>query len=205
MAKRPSSQTAHRGTNRFPISFRIGVDLKNQMNEAAKASGRSIAGEAEMRIERSFHDQQLLIEAMRMMWGDETAGFMLELGDIVSAIARYRHFVLQLGDTPAFEHPWRYQKIAEAIAEVIERHRPAGEVTDPGLPLAVVSIDPRLLQTEEQQAHLRGIVEHETARERDIGRVLARQRLGTVTHTAHATIGATGQVGADAPQKKRRA
>lgn len=45
---------------RFPLSLRTTKDVRDQLEAAAKRSGRSLAQEVEFRLERSFHEEDAL-------------------------------------------------------------------------------------------------------------------------------------------------
>ena len=71
---------------RYPLNMRTTFELRRDLEVAAKASGRSLAQEAEYRLERSFLGQQGVFDAMEFGYGRGTAGILLILGDLMNLI-----------------------------------------------------------------------------------------------------------------------
>lgn len=71
---------------RYPLNMRTTFELRRNLEAAATASGRSLAQEAEYRLERSFLSQQVLFDAMEFGYGQGTAGILLILGDLMNLI-----------------------------------------------------------------------------------------------------------------------
>jgi hypothetical protein len=71
---------------RYPLNMRTTFELRRDLEVAAKASGRSLAQEAEYRLERSFLGQQGVFDAMEFRYGQGTAGILLILGDLMNLI-----------------------------------------------------------------------------------------------------------------------
>jgi hypothetical protein len=57
---------------RYPLNMRTTFELRRDLEVAAKASGRSLAQEAEYRLERSFLGQQGVFDAMEFGYGRGT-------------------------------------------------------------------------------------------------------------------------------------
>jgi hypothetical protein len=59
---------------RFPLSLRTTKELRQRLEKAATSSGRSLAQEIEIRLERSFHQEETVAitvrEVLEMMRGD---------------------------------------------------------------------------------------------------------------------------------------
>ena len=71
---------------RYPLNMRTTFELRRNLEAAATASGRSLAQEAEYRLERSFLSQQVMFEAMEFGYGQGTAGILLILGDLMNLL-----------------------------------------------------------------------------------------------------------------------
>jgi hypothetical protein len=76
MAKAPKAPKAEGGASRIPLMVRTSPAFRAQLEEAAAASGRSLAQEAELRLERSF-ELVSMIETMAKSSGD-MAGKIIE-------------------------------------------------------------------------------------------------------------------------------
>jgi hypothetical protein len=65
---------------RVPMSFRVPPELKLTMDRAAGKTGRSVAQEIELRLERSFQNEKLAPQLLAAMYGPLVAGLVLFLG-----------------------------------------------------------------------------------------------------------------------------
>jgi hypothetical protein len=65
---------------RHPLGIRTTKALREALLSASRASGRSLAQEIELRLERSIEDQQRLGEALELAFGRETAALVLAMG-----------------------------------------------------------------------------------------------------------------------------
>jgi predicted transcriptional regulator len=63
--------------------LRVTPELKQRLDAAAEASGRSQSQEAEFRLERSFDRTDLLAEVLTLAYGEEAAALLREAGDLV--------------------------------------------------------------------------------------------------------------------------
>ena len=72
--KSPRGRPSHRGRpkkgqepgERVPLSLRVTPSTKEGLDRAAEENGRSRSQEAEMRLERSLHDDRLLSEMRKL-------------------------------------------------------------------------------------------------------------------------------------------
>src|SRR5262245_9556776 len=71
---------------RVQLSFRITPELKRRLGETAEHNGRSQSQEAELRIERSFAREDLLVDALYLRYSREAAGIVLAVGEIMNAV-----------------------------------------------------------------------------------------------------------------------
>jgi hypothetical protein len=65
---------------RVPMSFRVTPGFKVKLDRAAKESGRSLAQEIELRLERSLDEERHLTDALELGFGRQVAGLMLAIG-----------------------------------------------------------------------------------------------------------------------------
>jgi hypothetical protein len=77
--RRPRKQQSEPG-KRFPLNMRTTREVREQLEAAAKASGRSLAQETEHRIARSFERQGLLHEVLELSFGSVLGGLLLMAG-----------------------------------------------------------------------------------------------------------------------------
>src|SRR5262245_20703 len=105
---------------RYPLNMRTTKELRDKIEEAAMASGRSLVQEVEFRLERSFQQQEIEKELERKLkaqaddilqgwrkelrqWGDE---MKREMGVAEEALAqRANKPKLSLPDLPRFAGP----------------------------------------------------------------------------------------------------
>jgi hypothetical protein len=74
---------------RVPLSLRVTPEFKERLDAAAEQSGRSQSQEAELRLERSFDRQDLLLDVLVMTFGSkQTAGLVILLGMVMEAAAQ---------------------------------------------------------------------------------------------------------------------
>ena len=62
------------------MSFRVTPGFKAKLDGAAKESGRSLAQEIELRLERSLDEERHLTDALELGFGRQVAGLMLAIG-----------------------------------------------------------------------------------------------------------------------------
>src|ERR1700730_1600545 len=65
---------------RVPMSFRVTPGFKAKLDRAAKDSGRSLAQEIELRLERSLDEERHLTDALELGFGRQVAALMLAIG-----------------------------------------------------------------------------------------------------------------------------
>jgi hypothetical protein len=122
---------------RFPLNMRTTFDVRRHLEESAKASGRSLAQEAEYRIERSFLDQKLMIEALELTYGRELSGILMMLGEAMMMTGRQAGFSATStleGSQNWFENGYAFQQAEQAAVAMLEAVRPAGEIIPPTVP-----------------------------------------------------------------------
>lgn len=133
-AGRPT--TAAKEGEKATLGIRASARLKGQLMAAAAVTGRSLSAEAEIRLEQSFEEQRHLLHALAAVFGDRIAGLLLEIGAVLDAIARHRSFrAHSIGpQADLTDDPFRYDQAMQAVARLLERARPPGDIRSPELP-----------------------------------------------------------------------
>lgn len=113
------------------LSIRASAGLKEQLDEASKAAGRSLSQEAELRLEHSFRNQRILIDALALTYGRVVAGLLLEAGDLLVEAGRTVGFkatgTLE-GAENWLAHPLAYNEAITALGAILDASRPPGEI-----------------------------------------------------------------------------
>jgi len=122
---------------RVQLSFRVTPTIKKQLDEAAEASGRSLAQETELRLETSFRDRQLLEEALALAFGRETAAVLLTLGKINEQAEDQSLWVLALAGRDAelnadwIAHGFINHQVIDGMIRALEALRATGDASPP--------------------------------------------------------------------------
>ena len=134
---------------RVGLSLRVTPEMKRLLDAAAASSGRSLSQEAEVRLEQSFRDEDLLPQILDMAFGPQTAGLLLLLGQCVRRVENGAKWMARASgeEAPTWtDNPWLYRQVEDAVNLVMERLRPVGEVAEPpafktqGFPKEVLDI-----------------------------------------------------------------
>ena len=131
---------------RMGLGLIVTAEIKNRLDAAAQASGRTQSQEAELRLERSFEHQDMLGEALSLAFGSKPAG-------VVQAVARAMH---DAGTTAAIlarptdrdasgnwiNDPFAFQQARAAVISVLDAFKPEGDPAAPRMvPAVVVDVD----------------------------------------------------------------
>lgn len=115
---------------RVALSIRMTPELKRKLDEAAERGGRSLTQEAEFRLARSFDREGLLLEVMSLSYGDELAGILYMLGEVmlpvVLATADHKKLVGSWID-----EPYAFDQALKAALKLLEALRPTGAAERP--------------------------------------------------------------------------
>src|SRR5215208_346894 len=74
------------------VGFRAPRELKERLEVAAARSGRSLSTEAQIRLEKSFDQQDILSQALELAYGSRLAGLFLLLLDQISTVGSLASF-----------------------------------------------------------------------------------------------------------------
>jgi hypothetical protein len=128
-AKTTKSKGAEAG-KRYPLNMRTTFEVRRELERAAAATGRSLAQEAEHRIQQTFQNQKVLQEALDLAFGPQISGLLMVIGDVMRATAQTVAFTTS-GD-PSIENwteePLIYDAVVRAVSTVFDQHHPSGEM-----------------------------------------------------------------------------
>jgi hypothetical protein len=93
------------------MSFRVTPEFKATLDQAAKESGRSLAQEIELRLERSLDEERHLTDALELWFGRQVAGLMLAIGCLIKEVPPVR----RPGDIGWLSNPEVFRTIVESI------------------------------------------------------------------------------------------
>ena len=132
------------GGKRYPLNMRTTFEMRQSLEAAAKRSGRSLAQEAEIRIEHSFANEGRLLDALDLAYGRELSGLMLAMGEAMkSTIAAGSSIESLAGRLPSvrewWDSPYVYAEAAKAAETILRSFRPRGDVVAPPATAAAVS------------------------------------------------------------------
>jgi len=103
------------------MSFRVTPDFKERLDQAAKESGRSLAQELELRLERSLDQERYLGDALELGFGRQVAGLMLAIGFAAKDAAAPARRPPQLG---WLADPEAFRLVAESIDLLLQTIAP---------------------------------------------------------------------------------
>jgi hypothetical protein len=118
----------------FNFTFRSRGELRNQLEAAAARSSRSVSEEIEHRLDRSFHTQELLFDALEAIYGEGTAAILLAIGKLMRDAGRSAGFRATFtldGADQWFNNPYAYDQVAQGVGRFLQALKPAGEIELP--------------------------------------------------------------------------
>ncbi len=121
---------------RVSLGLKVTADLKNQLDSAARASGRTQSQEAEKRLEQSFRDQALLNQVLELAYGKRLGGLLLLIGRAMFDAGRHSAFTAtrKLKDVENWlDNAYGYDQAMQAAHRVLEVLRPKGDTSPPNL------------------------------------------------------------------------
>lgn len=149
---------------RASLGLKVTAEIKQRLDEAAVANGRTQSQEAEARLEQSFGAENLLPQTLDLKFEGVTAGLLLLLGLVVKSVTFHAARV-----TPRpFERqedwvrdPRIFAEVEAATKRVLEELRPpgdAGPACDIGRRMAEIAI--RLIRAPELPDQHEPLLEH---------------------------------------------
>ena len=122
---------------RVHLGFRVTPELKNRLETVAHDKGRSQSQEAELRLERSFDREDLLVEVLKLTYGPELAGILLSIGSTLQDIGPQAGFAATStleGANGWTSQPYAYDQAIQGVNRLLEEMRPTG---DPSVPQSI--------------------------------------------------------------------
>jgi hypothetical protein len=115
---------------RASLGLRVSGDLKHRIDQAAQRAGRTQGQEAELRLERSFHEQELLPQILDLAYGRRLAGMLMLLGREMRSCG-LGSWILSTQDHLTgegwFSDAYAYDQVVQAVNEILEQYRPSGD------------------------------------------------------------------------------
>jgi len=134
--KRVRSRPSGKSLQRMMVGTRLTAELRKKLDEATARSGRSMAQEIELRLERSFETQELLTNVVSLAYGEHVAGILLMVGLVMDqtgrsaaywAMANRKHTDVPLEDIDAWpEQSFAFDQAIRGAIDVLEWARPVG-------------------------------------------------------------------------------
>ena len=131
-AGRPT--TEGREGEKSTLGIRASATLKARLQEAADRNGRSLSQEAEIRLEQSFRDDDLLPQLMAGAYGRQLAAMLMVMGAAMSDVGRV--VAATEVKTPNwledwFNNPFTFDQAARAAHIVLQSFAPDGDASVP--------------------------------------------------------------------------
>src|SRR3981189_341649 len=116
------ARPANRG-ERVSLGLKVIPEIKNQLDAAARANGRTQSQEGEVRLENSFRNRRVLDEAMQLAYGRANAGLVFLIADIMNS---GRSVASMISNSENWiDDPTTFKWIVEILnEELFERLRP---------------------------------------------------------------------------------
>jgi hypothetical protein len=135
MKQQPRGRTrrpdARKPGERSTLSMRITSDLWHRLDQAARASGRSLSAEAEFRLERSFQEQDLLDQVLTLAYGQQLGAVLMAVGTVMKVVGGGAALQSTLSIEAVerwLDNPYAFAQALQAAVHVIGAMAPPGEV-----------------------------------------------------------------------------
>jgi hypothetical protein len=119
---------------RVSLGLRVTPAIKTLLDRAAEKSGRSQSQEAELRLERTFQDEELFPQIVESAYGRQSAAMILMLARVISEVGSFGGFATRRTIEASQEWmniPYAYAQVRAAVLQVLERCSPDGDVVLP--------------------------------------------------------------------------
>src|SRR2546421_6544501 len=131
-ARRPGRpRTRPEGQVGSHVGFRAPRELKEKLEAAAVASGRSLSTEAQFRLEKSFHQQDMIGAACELAYGRGAAAIILVLAREMVSSGRVSALISSGGSRDAMADwladAYAYKQAVNAATRVLDRFKPNGD------------------------------------------------------------------------------
>jgi hypothetical protein len=113
---------------RVSLGLKVTAEIKQRLDKAARETGRTQSQEAEVRLEQSFRSEDLLPQILDLVYGRETAGLLMTIGECIKDAAPIFCFLNGGGLSAAdwMQRRWTYNQLREAIQVILEVLEPPG-------------------------------------------------------------------------------
>jgi len=108
--------------------------LKYALDDSAAKSGRSQSQEAEFRLERSFHDQDLLNETMTLAYGSEGGAILAIIGAIIREVGFWAPQIAIIDKSSNgrwIDNRFLFDEVVGALNQIFGRLRPTDGAAPP--------------------------------------------------------------------------
>lgn len=117
---------------RYPLGVRTTPATRDRLQAAAKRSGRSIAQETEVLLERALAVAEEERAALDMANGRSLSGLLVLLGRVMGQVGTVRRLLSTEHKDPAprtgwLSDPWAFDEAVQAANHAFERYRPVGD------------------------------------------------------------------------------
>lgn len=112
------------------LKVRMKESMRAQLEKIAQTRAISMNAEIVDRLERSFRDQALLLDAMELTYGTGLAGILLLLGEVMKTTGSHAgfHSVRTLeGSQNWWNDPYAFDQVVKGANRVLEAFRPSGD------------------------------------------------------------------------------
>ncbi len=130
MAQIGRPTTPGKAGQKSTLSIRATGELKDKINNAAKANGRSLSQEAELRLERSFDIED-------RFGGPQVVGLIETIATVMKTAGEHAGFI----ETRKLVYqgewlflPYAFDQATKAANAIMKHYKPKGKVTAPKLP-----------------------------------------------------------------------
>jgi hypothetical protein len=115
---------------RIPLGLRVTKETKQRLDDAAKASGRSLSQEAELRLEHSFEAERVALSGLDLRFGRHWTGLLLAIAQAAQTTGT-RGLMISRWNFEGCEDwvldPYAYDQALRAVMFILEHFRPKGE------------------------------------------------------------------------------
>jgi hypothetical protein len=111
---------------RYPLNMRTTKEVRDKLEHAAAATGRSLAQEVELRLEKSFLIQDLMAQGLELSYGSKLAAVLLMLGEGMKMTAN----MPDDSGRDWFDDPYSFDQVVRCSNRIFSALRPPGELPE---------------------------------------------------------------------------
>jgi hypothetical protein len=116
------------------LGLKVTAEVKDRLDRAARANGRTQSQEAEVRLQRSFEHEDLLGDALTLSYGRELGGLVFLTGKGMQMAGRRAMLNISTKAEAWLDwlnNPYAYDQAVKAANLILEAARPAGDPAPP--------------------------------------------------------------------------